>query len=108
MAQAGVTVVSDGKVLTQYAPAVNRYSASEAPPTIAVFGNSDGFSPFAMMGVPPIPTSANDYKELIAEVKKSEYLGTEKVGNVDCHRCRFLQEKYDWDIWISTGDKPVV
>jgi peroxiredoxin len=105
---AGTTIVSDGKQLTQYMPALNRYAIAEAPATLAVIGKSEEFSPFAMMGVPPIPASGDEYKEIIAEIKKSEYLGTEKVGNVECHRIRFEKANYDFDIWISTGDKPLV
>jgi peroxiredoxin len=105
---AGTTVVSDGKQLTQYMPALNRYATVDAPATMAVFGKSEPFSPFTMMGVPPIPANDEEFKEIFSEVKKSEYLGTEKIGGVECHRLRFEKAKYDYDVWIATGDKPLL
>ena len=41
-------------------------------------------------------------------VTDSEYLGTESVDGVSCHRCRFVQPELTWDIWIEVGDRPVV
>ena len=56
-----------------------------------------------------IPTTGDEfYKKLMSGVTKSEYLGQEKVGEVLCHHCRFIQEDFDWDIWIEVGKRPLV
>jgi thiol-disulfide isomerase/thioredoxin len=41
-------------------------------------------------------------------VTESKFLGKEKVGDVECHHCHFVQEDFDWDIWIEVGNRPVV
>jgi thiol-disulfide isomerase/thioredoxin len=41
-------------------------------------------------------------------VTKSEYVGIEEVDSAKCHRCRFEQEEFNWEIWIDAGDKPLV
>jgi peroxiredoxin len=108
--EVGMTIKSDGKQLVQYVPSLKRYMVSDAPANLADFGKPGGPVALSMIGgVPPLPTGGDDfYKELTSGVTKSEYLGTEKVGNVQCHHCRFSQEAFDWDIWIETGDKPLI
>jgi thiol-disulfide isomerase/thioredoxin len=41
-------------------------------------------------------------------VMKSDFLGQEKVGNAMCNHCRFIQDDFDWDIWIDAGKQPLV
>jgi thiol-disulfide isomerase/thioredoxin len=107
----GLTIVSDGKQLTQFLPVLNRYAVNEAP------GN---FAPMNDVGVPLkptilgaqtwlIPTGGDDYyKQLVANVESSKYLGTEKAGGVLCHHLRFIEKRFDWDVWIEDGKRPVV
>jgi peroxiredoxin len=106
----GLTVISDGKQLVQYLPMMKRYVVKEAPADFA--GVSDIGAPISitMLGMAGevIPTSGDEfYKVLTAGVTESEYLGQEKVGEVECHHCRFVQEDFDWDIWIEVGERPV-
>jgi thiol-disulfide isomerase/thioredoxin len=30
------------------------------------------------------------------------------VGDAECHHCRFIQDDFDWDIWIDAGERPLV
>jgi peroxiredoxin len=107
----GMTVVSNGKELTQYLPMTKRYIVKEAPPTFE--GITDIGAPVAitMLGMSEvvIPSSGEEfYRNLSEGVVKSEYVGEEKVGDVLCHHCRFVQEDFDWDIWIEVGKRPLV
>jgi len=52
--------------------------------------------------------SLREHEVLSENIEKSEYVGLEKVGNVMCHHCRFIQEDFDWDIWIDAGKQPLV
>ena len=106
----GMTVVSDGKNHFQYVPMLNRYTVKEAPADFADF-NASGESMGIGMGMSAVilPTSGEEfYKSLMEGVTESEYLGTEEVGGVRCHHCRFVQEQFSWDIWIEAGDRPLV
>ena len=35
-------------------------------------------------------------------------MGTEKIGDVLCHHLRFVEKRFDWDMWIEDGKRPVV
>ncbi len=107
----GLTVVSDGKQLVQYLPMMKRFVVKDAPADFA--GVTDIGAPISitMLGMSGevIPTSGDEfYKTLTAGVTESEYLGQEKLGEAQCHHCRFIQEDFDWDIWIEVGKRPVV
>ena len=105
----GMTVVSDGKQVFRYLPMLNQYVVEEAPADFA--GLSDASTSMMPLGISPaaIPARGDEfYDALMNGVTKSEYLGTEKIGDVLCHHCRFLQEVFNWDIWIEAGDRPLV
>jgi peroxiredoxin len=107
----GLTVISDGKQLVQYLPMTKRYVVKQAPADFS--GMTDIGAPISitMLGMAGdvIPSSGDEfYKSLTAGVTESKYLGQEKVGEVLCHHCRFVQEEFDWDIWIEVGKRPVV
>jgi peroxiredoxin len=107
----GMTVVSDGKTLSQYLPMLNRYTVQDAPADMAGLANADGAAGMNMIGLPGaiIPTNGDDfYKALMEGVTGSEYLGTEDADGVRCHHCRFIQEDVNWEIWIEDGEQPLV
>lgn len=106
----GLTVVSDGKQLTHYLPMMKRYVTKESPADFA--GVTDIGVPISltMLGMADavIPTNPDDfYKTLMTGVTASKYLGKEKVGDIECHHCRFVQEDFDWDLWVEAGKRPV-
>jgi thiol-disulfide isomerase/thioredoxin len=104
----GMTLVTDGKQMTQYVPTINRYTVNEAPAKLEDFGGSGGVG---MMGVSGAYLSDNGeqfYKALMEGVTSSEYIGEEDVDGVRCHRCRFVQEDFNWDIWVDAGEQPLV
>ncbi len=104
----GMNVVSDGKQVFQYLSALNRYVVREAPADMSGFSDSGSGLNLSVFGK-YLPTTADEfYKTLTEAVTKSEYVGTEKIGEVLCHRCRFVQENVSWEIWIEAGDRPVV
>jgi peroxiredoxin len=107
----GMTVISDGKELTQYLPMNKRYAVTEAPHGLEGLTDVDAELPITMLGTSDvvIPTSAAEfYRNLMDGVMKSDFLGQEKVGNVVCNHCRFIQDDFDWDIWIDAGKQPLV
>ncbi len=107
----GMTVISDGKQLTQYLPMNKRYIVSEAPPGLEGVTDVDADLPITMLGTTEvvIPTSGADfYRNLMDAVMKSDVVGQEKVGDVLCNHCRFIQDDFDWDIWIEAGKQPLV
>jgi len=107
----GMTVVSDGKRLTQCLPPLKRYVTLDAPKEYAEMTSIGIPLKFTVLGstgalIPP-PDGKKYFKTLTAGVKTSAYVGKEKVGNVQCDHLRFEQEQFDWDIWIEEGKRPV-
>jgi peroxiredoxin len=107
----GVTVVSNGAELYQYVPIVNRYTVREAPEDFSGLNEISGTLGIPMLGESAtlIPTDGQQFYETLTEgVTGSEYVGSEKVGDVLCHHCRFTRDEFSWDIWVETGDRPLV
>jgi peroxiredoxin len=106
-----ITLISDGKNVFQYKPVLSQYTVVEAPADLAGFAASTAASGLREMAVPEslVPTSGDNlYKNLMESVTSSEYLGIEKLNDVACHHCRFLQKDINWEIWIEAGERPVV
>lgn len=107
----GMTVVSNGKELTQYLPLTKLYAVKDVPATYAQMTDIGEPISLTMLGMAGavIPTNPEEfYKNLTAGVTESKYVGQEKVGDVLCHHLHFVQEDFDWDIWIEVGKRPVV
>jgi len=107
----GLTIVSDGKKLTQYLAVLKRYTVREAPANYAEMTDIGVPLKPTILGSQGslIPAGGDDYfKRLIAGVESSKYIGAEKVGGVLCHHLRFVEKRFDWDIWIDDGKRPVV
>jgi peroxiredoxin len=106
----GLTVVSDGKQLTQYLAVLGRYSVGEVPANYAEMTEVGVQLKGTILGSTGslIPASGEElFKQLIAGATASEYIGTDKVNGVSCHHLRIAQKKFDWDIWIEDGKQPV-
>jgi peroxiredoxin len=112
----GITVVSDGKLLTQHMPILKRYVEREAPADFDGMTDIGVPLPSTMLGVAGDIIGNNGdviYKKLMDGVTESKYLGEEKVGDEKsgefvCHHLRFIQEDVDWDIWIDAGKQPLI
>lgn len=104
---AGNTVVCDGKKLYIYAQSLNRYEERDAPNLVEQL--AEGVGPMAgnMLFVDNL--LVNDiYAAIMDGVALAVYVGQERVDGFECDRIRFVQEQFDWEIWVSTGSKPVV
>jgi hypothetical protein len=103
----GNTVVCNGKKLYIYALSLNRFEEREAPKLVEQL--AEGVGPMAgnMLFVDNL--LVNDiYAAIMDGVSSATYVGKERVDGVDCEHVRFVQEQFDWDLWVSSGPKPVV
>jgi peroxiredoxin len=106
----GMSVVSDGKKLTRYMPMLNRYTVTDAPADLAGLAEAAAAGG-SMMGLSGllVPTTGDEFYEKIMDgVTESEYVGSEEVGGVRCHRCKFVQDEFMWEIWVDESDRPLV
>ncbi len=103
----GNTVVCDGKNLYIYVLSLNRFEEREAPKLVEQM--AEGVGPMAgnMLFVDNL--LVNDiYAAIMDGVTSATYIGKERVEGIDCDHVRFVQDQFDWDLWVSTGPKPVV
>lgn len=98
------TVVSDGTTL--YIAVGNRYQAKEAPKAL-----EDLFQSAPMAGNMLFLDNLlrkDVYAAIMDGVTQTSYAGRETIDSQACDRLSFKQDEFDWDMWITTNDKPVV
>lgn len=103
----GNTVVCNGKKLYIYALSLNRYEEREAPKRIEQL--AEGVGPMAgnMLFIDNL--LVNDiYAGIMDGVATATYIGKERIEGSDCEHVRFVQEQFDWDLWVRAGPEPVV
>jgi len=107
----GASIISDGKHLYTHVPMMEKYSEEEAAETLdEIIENSmilSGLSQGTMMFILPVIIS-NPYALMMDGVLNGEYLGTEEWDGVQCHRLKFYQETFDWEMWVETGENPLI
>jgi peroxiredoxin len=107
-----VDVVADGKTMTVHLAASNRYGEIDAPKSFDELMSS----PVTMLmgggglgGVFIISLlTSKPYERLMEGVESSEFLGTTELDGVSVYHLRFTQPRFDWEAWITKGDKPLL
>ena len=98
--------IFDGETLTLYGKNLNVYSRTKVP------GNIDNAIVLYEMetGIPAPGADllfSDPYAVLSTGVESGDYVGVTYINGVECHHLAFREAKTDWQIWISTGDKPL-
>jgi hypothetical protein len=99
------TLWKDGKTLTVLERDKNVYAQIPDPGTI---GQAlDLLQEKYNMSVPASDLlSADVYKTMTDGCEAINYLGLGYVGEEKCHHLAFTRDNIDWQMWITTGDKP--
>lgn len=103
----GNTVVCNGKTLVTYVPTLNRYEEKEAPKSFEQLSQGVGPMSGNMLFVDNLLRD-DIYATIMEGVVTASYVGRESVDGVECERLKFEQDQFDWEIWVTTGLKPVV
>lgn len=105
-------VISDGSERTLFLPAFGQYrieSVSELesdPPEVVKSAGVGSIEPLVDLlaeFVKPVP-----YVDILKNMTDASYKGEEPIGDVPCHRIGFMHEELNWDIWVRTGNEPLV
>jgi hypothetical protein len=99
-------LVYDGKTATLYAPAQKYYSTVDFVDTLgglidrleAKYGVQVPLSDLFVWGTPAAQ---------LDKIESAMNAGQDFVGNDLCDQYAFRQDKIDWQIWITTGSKPL-
>lgn len=106
----GGKIVSDGKNVTLFSPTVNKYVVQPAPENLAAVFNTLDYQVvgggFSSMSLLESMCDSDPYKQIMTDVLKVEYIGTEKLGEQACDRVRFTQRDMSWDLWMRQGAQP--
>jgi len=103
---ADVALIFDGKTLTLNGKNANAYVQLEGPETIEEATRELGLE--TGLDMPGIEfLDAAPHAGLVSNVMSSDYLGTVYVSGVECHYMTFRAAQVDWQLWVSTGDKPL-
>jgi len=104
---AGNTVVCDGKRLVIYAGVVNQYEDKAAPKGFETLFQASGPMTGNMLFLDNLLRD-DIYAAIMEGVNELTYAGKEQVEGQECHRLKFSQNEFDWDLWVTTGDHPAV
>ncbi len=102
-------IFCDGKRLVVCAPELNQYVIDKAPHAVAqIFGDWEARPILAGPIFLDELLQEDADERLLGRVSGCEYIGAERLGDVPCHRVRFYEKNMDWDMWVRTGDRPIV
>jgi thiol-disulfide isomerase/thioredoxin len=103
-----VTLVSDGKTLSTAISQLKKYTEAEAPESIDDL-KADPVVNSVLVGMMITDLFSSDpYKALMEGVKTSQDSGSEVVDGVKAHHLSFIQDQFEWEIWIQAEGDPVV
>ena len=99
-------IIYDGKTVTLYTPAQKYYSTVEFTETIGGlinkleerYGVELPLSDLFLFGTPAAP---------LDKIESAMNAGQDFIGDDLCDHYAFRQGKIDWQIWITTGSKPL-
>lgn len=102
-------IASDGQKLQVYFPELKKCLDLKAP--VSLFDESPDYVVVRELierTVPMVQTLAGPraMEDLMEGVESAEYAGIEDIMGTACHRLRFKQKGFDWDLWIENGDSP--
>ena len=106
-----IDVVTDGKTMFTYIPAMNSYSESEAPQSFdELIANPVGMLMGGGMGGSFLVSLliSDPYKSIMEGVTSTEYLGTTTLADASVHHVKATQDQFDWEAWIATGETPLL
>ncbi|HWB13468.1 MAG TPA: DUF2092 domain-containing protein [Pirellulales bacterium] len=99
----GPDVVCDGKRVWMSTPSLSEYTQSPAPQSLdQLLTNSGakGWRPLLEL------FSERAYELLMGNVRRGDYIGLEKIGDVEVDHLRFECHEFNWDAWVAIGERP--
>lgn len=101
----GPDVVCNGEHVWMSMPSVKKYTQTEAPQSIDQL-----VSKASAAGLRPLLEifSENAYERMMENVRRGDYIAAEKIDDVEVDHLRFESHHFNWDVWITTGDRPLL
>ena len=108
----GITpaIICDGQDLLIFMPHLGQYLIRSAPmnlPGLFLPGMEAGSMARQALPFIEVLISQNPYTTLTQNIIETQYLGTEKIADKNCHKLLLIQQGLQWDFYV-TVDEPVV
>jgi len=108
----GITIVCDGKNTYTYMPMLKEYKVSPAPEDLDDFvaegmGGALGMGMGSMVFVSAL-LRTDPYAVIMDGVSEGKYLGQQEIDGAKHHHVKFSQDELDWEMWVATGQKPLL
>lgn len=106
--QANLNLVSDGKKTYLLIPPMHQYTVTNSPPGMdgifdEEFASVGGGVVYAFMN---LLTTGKPREMFLQEVRSGRYVGLVENGGTKLHHLSFVQDEFDWEIWIQDGEQP--
>ena len=101
--------VANESGLTTYISEFGQYIVREQTPNLVDLVARAGFSP-----IQPAATLLSEFlkdtpfKDELSDTESIFYEGKETIGDLEVHHLRFDNDQGPWDMWVETGDRPLV
>jgi len=103
-------LVSDGEIFFTYLPMMKTYTEEEAPESIEHFLTNPMITAMGGgMGAFVVHLLSEDpHRRLMEGVTDSKYVGRETLDGIDMHRLKFVQDQFDWEMWVNAQGDPLI
>ena len=103
------SVLSDGKRVYIYVSRSGEYMVRNAPATMdGILDKTDANAILGGVSLIGALLRTSPHDSILDGGLEGRYKGIETVGGVRCHHMKFLQKQVDWDVWVATGERPLV
>jgi hypothetical protein len=112
MGTPAVDIVCDGKTLTASIAATKKYAQHKAPAALYSMGTDpDNHGVFMAVIQPSLLFQLmhdDAYGRLMGPVKTSAYVGEEVLDGAKARHVKFIQDDFDWEIWVAAEGNPLL
>ena len=105
-----LNIISNGDKMYISLPMMKRHMVIPAEKSL----DAMSASPFAAMGGPAGSgllislMSDTPYEKIMEGVRSATCIGEADINGKKCHHLKFSQDEMDWELWIDTGENPLV
>ena len=106
----GGSLLCDGKTVFNYQPMMKKYTSTSAPARLSMIVDpmdlalATGGNAYAL---PPL-VATDPAKNIKAGAKSDTYVGQEQIDGVSAHHLRLSAPSTVTDLWIETGEAPLL
>ncbi len=103
-----VDLVSNGKTIFMSVPSMKKYTEADAPATLEALLKDPLGSAAVQFTLMVELCAADPYAKLMEGVTSTSYAGLETIDGAKAHHLKFVQDRFDWEMWTAAEGDPLV